>query len=119
LSDERFQVSVAGEKDTAVLRLVTDTLEVDDVRPFREACRKLLNMGRPKVCVDLCGFKSVPSTIVGAVIEAHVQALAQGQELVLMVDAATGEVLRKLFRGFIGIVASPSEDSSADASECP
>ncbi len=93
-------------KDEAVLKILCDRLEVDHIVPFQEACRELVATGRQRLVVDLCGFRSLPSVILGAVADAH--SSAPGRHVVVAADSATTGLFRRIFKQMLDFVEPQS-----------
>jgi hypothetical protein len=102
VNERRFVIDERSDADEAVLRANVERLEVTDGADFQQACFRLLGTGRRRLVVDLCGFRSVPSIIIGAVLDTHAQ--SEGQQVVLAADGDAAGVFRKLFRDLVDIV---------------
>jgi hypothetical protein len=106
LSTAHFRIEDRPEADEALLRPVTDRLEMSHAQEFQDACRQLLDTGRRKLIVNLCGLRGIPNIIIGAVLDTYV--LAQGRELVLAVDAGTADMFKKLVTRLVAIMETPN-----------
>jgi len=105
MSTAHFRIEDRPEADEAVLRPTTAQLEPGHAQEFQIACLQLLETGRRKLVVNLCGFRAIPSIMIGAVLDAY--SLANGRELVLVADAGTADMFRKLVPRLISIMEPP------------
>lgn len=101
-----YRIDDAPAKNEATLLITTDRLEPDHIVEFQTACKGLVATGRKKLVINLCGFQSLPSVIIGAVADTHTG--SPDRQVVVAVDGATADLFRKLFHRFLNLVEPSS-----------
>ncbi len=98
MPDPKFQVARKPADHAAVLVVLCDRLEMEDLFDFQAACLDLLETDLPNLTIDARAVKIITSVFIGTVVKTSMQARGTGQQLAI----STTPELAKLFRQLLG-----------------
>ena len=110
MTENRFRVAATPEKDTAVLTVLSDSLNMADREAFLAACRELLAGKASNLVIDLRALRRIFSVFIGSVMDVNARAKNEGRRLTVL----TTEGVATVFRSVVGTDVLEISDGLTD-----